>query len=68
MKMGKTTETKNKEKRYSRWPRLSDTLYSAKRVRVWWIYACSKSDVSEIAHNTNAPPSDYSFSSTMFAM
>jgi len=32
----------NKEKRYSRVPRLSDTRYSAKGTKGKWIYASSK--------------------------
>jgi len=38
-----TTKTdKNKEERYSRVPRLSDTRYSAKRTKGKWKYASSK--------------------------
>jgi len=34
--------TKNKEERYSRVPRLSDTRYSAKGTKGKWRYASSK--------------------------
>jgi len=41
---------KNKSKRYSRRSRLSDTPYSAKRVRERWRYASSKSTVHNIVY------------------
>jgi len=61
--MGKTTETKKKKNHYSQWLRLSDTLYC---VCDGYMHAVNRLFPS--AHNINAPPSEYSLSSTMFNM